>query len=369
LSAGRLRALVLSAGLGTRLRPLTDATPKPLLPVAGRPVLAHTLAQLAAAGCEAVAINLHHQGEEIRRRLGGEFAGMPLTYSVEPELLGTLGALYPLRGFFAPAEEILLVNGDSLCAWPFRRLLREHRRQREAGAAATLLLALRPDPAEFGGGVGVDREGRVLSLRRGDPASTGEEGGIVRRLVFAGAHALEPALLARVGPGPADIVRDLYVPLLAEGGYIASLATARRWHDLGTPRRFLEASLDWARAGWPRRLWQRSWVSPEAALAPGAQVRGSAVEGAARVERRARVERSVLLPGARVGEGSFLREVILGAGAAVPAGSWVERRLVTARRDGAAREPGASVVGGEVYTPLDPAERAAGARGAGGGGA
>ena len=355
MSAGRLRALVLSAGLGTRLRPLTDAIPKPLLPVAGQPILGHTLAQLAAAGCEAVAINLHHQGEEIRRRFGDEFAGVPLTYSVEPELLGTLGALHPLRDFFASADEILLVNGDSLCHWPFRRLLREHRRQREKGAAATLLLALRPDVAEFGGGVGVDRERRVLSFRPGDAA--GENGGIVRRLVFAGAHALDPALLARVGPGPADIVRDLYIPMLAEGGRIASLATARRWHDLGTPRRFLEASLDWAQAGWPRRLWRRSWVSPEATLAPGARVRGSAVEGAAQVERRARIERSVLLPGARVGEGSFLREVILGAGAAVPAGSWVERRLVTARRDGAARGQGGSVLGGAVYTPLDPAER------------
>src|SRR6476659_7929241 len=156
----RLRALVLAAGLGTRLRPLTDALPKPLLPVAGLPILGHTLAQLAAAGCEAAAINLHHQGEEIRRRFGEAFAGMSLTYSAEPVLLGTLGALHPLRSFFAGCGAILLVNGDSLCRWPFRRLLRQHFRGRAEGTAATLLLASRPDPAEFGGGVGVDREGR-----------------------------------------------------------------------------------------------------------------------------------------------------------------------------------------------------------------
>lgn len=353
----RLRALVLAAGLGTRLRPLTDAVPKPLLPVAGLPILAHTLLRLAEAGCEAAAVNLHHHGEEIRRGLGEEIAGMPLTYSVEPELLGTGGALYPLRDFFSPAEHVLLVNGDSLCRWPFRRLLRRHR---ESGAAATLLLASRPDPAAFGGGVGIDREGGVLSFRGGDPA----RGEVARRLVFAGAHALDPALLARVGPGPSDVVRDLYQPLLAEGaharaGRIGSVVTTGLWHDLGTPRRFLEASLDWSRPGWPERLWRSSWISPEAALASGARVRGSAVEGGVRVGERARVERSVLLPGSQVGEGSFLREVIVGTGASVPAGSWVERRLVTARRDGAPRGLADSVVEGAVYTPLDPEVRPA----------
>ncbi|HEX2644211.1 MAG TPA: sugar phosphate nucleotidyltransferase, partial [Thermoanaerobaculia bacterium] len=120
----RVRALVLAAGLGTRLRPLTDATPKPLLPVAGVPILGHTLAQLAAVGCEAVAMNLHYHGDQIRRRFGDDFAGMPITYSEEPVLLGTLGAFDPLRELFAPADLIILINGDSLCRWPLRRMIR-----------------------------------------------------------------------------------------------------------------------------------------------------------------------------------------------------------------------------------------------------
>src|SRR6202035_1327050 len=209
---GRLRALVLAAGLGKRLRPLTEATPKPLLPVAGVPILGHTLAQLAALGCGAAAVNLHPFGEQVRRRFGGDFAGMPLTYSEEPELLGTLGALFPLRDFFAPADLILLVNGDSLCRWPLKRMIRAHL---SAGSPATLLLSGRADPRAFGGGVGVDRQGNVLSFRPEDPPPPGR-GEVARRLVFAGAHVLSPALLSRVGPQPADIVRDLYVPLLAE---------------------------------------------------------------------------------------------------------------------------------------------------------
>jgi mannose-1-phosphate guanylyltransferase len=343
---------VLAAGLGTRLRPLTESTPKPLLPVVGMPILGHTLAQLAAAGCEAVAINLHYEGERIRQHFGDTFCGIPLTYSEEPELLGTGGALYPLREFFAPATLILLINGDSLCRWPLKRLIRAH--QTDGLAAATLLLTRRPDPQAFGGGVGIGRQGDILSFRTGDP----ERGPVAHRRVFAGAHVFSPALLERLGPGPSDIVRDLYSPLLAEGGRLGAVSTGRSWHDLGTPRRFLEATLDWARGAGPERLWRRSWVSPEAGIGAGARLASSSVEAGARVGEGSRVERSVLLPGSRVGEGSTLHEVILGPGAVVPPGSWVERRIVTRRREGAAPSLEDSVVAGVVYTPLDPPEPA-----------
>src|SRR5258708_22735936 len=104
MQARRIRALVLAAGLGTRLRPLTEQIPKPLLPVRGVPILGHTLTQLADFGCEAAAVNLHYLGEPIRWRFGEAFAGMPLTWSNEPEILGTLGALHPLEEFFAPSD-------------------------------------------------------------------------------------------------------------------------------------------------------------------------------------------------------------------------------------------------------------------------
>jgi mannose-1-phosphate guanylyltransferase len=341
----RIRALVLAAGLGTRLRPLTEQLPKPLLPVRGVPLLGHILTQLAAFGCEAAAVNLHYLGEPIRQRFGDEHAGMPLTWSEEPEILGTLGALHPLKDFFAPANLVLLVNGDSLCRWPLRRLVRRHL---AGGARATLLLASRPDPAVFGGGVGVDRAGHILSFRPGDP----EQGLVARRYVFAGAHVFAPDLLARVGPDKADIVRDLYIPMVEEGERIASVLFAGRWHDLGTPQRFLDATLDWARAEGPERLWRRSWISPEASLDVGAQVRTVSIEAGARVGEEARVERSILLPGARIGKGCVVRESILGFGAAVPPGTWVERRIIMPQLAGFSPGLDDSVVGGAVYTPF-----------------
>ncbi len=355
----RLRALVLAAGLGTRLRPLTELVPKPLLPVTGVPILGHTLAQLAAAGCEAVAVNLHHLGGQIRQRFGDSIAGIPITWSEEPELLGTLGAFWPLRDFFAPADLVLLVNGDSLCQWPLRRLVRKHLAHPPGTAKATLLLASRPDPDLFGGGVGVDSEGRIVSFWPGDPPpDQGDRGEVVRRYVFAGAHVFAPELLAGVGPQKADIVRNCYVPLLDEGAPgqlpLQSLVTPRRWHDLGTPQRYLEAVIDQARAGWPERLWRRAWVSPEAAIGRGAKVRCSAVEAGAQVGEGARVERSVLLPGARVGKESVVRESILGFGAAVPAGTWVERRIVLPQSAGFAPGMDDSIVGGAVFIPIAP---------------
>lgn len=345
MQSRRIRALVLAAGLGTRLRPLTDHTPKPLLPVRGVPILGHTLAQLAAVGCEAAAVNLHYLGDQIRQRFGDSHAGMPLTWSEEPEILGTLGALHPLKEFLAPADLVLLINGDSLCKWPLRKLVRRHV---SSGARSTLLLTSRPDPAAFGGGVGIDRAGRILSFRPGDP----EQGEVARRYVFAGAHVFSPDLLSRIGPGKADIVRDLYIPMLGEGERIGSVVDSGRWHDTGTPQRFLDAVLDWARADWPERLWRRSWISQEASLGTGAKVRESSIEPGARVGEGARVERAILLPGARIGKGSVVRESIVGFGASVPPGTWVERRIIMPQFTGFTPGLDDSVVGGAVYTPF-----------------
>jgi mannose-1-phosphate guanylyltransferase len=318
----RIRALVLAAGLGMRLRPLTGFVPKPLLPVRGVPILGHTLARLAAAGCEVAAVNLHHLGDSIRRRFGGSYQGMPLTWSEEPEILGTLGALYPLKDFLAPADLVLLVNGDSLCEWPFAELIGRHLAN---GARSTLLLTSRPDPARFGGGVGIDHDGRILSFRRGDP----ERGEVEGRYVFAGAHVFSPNLLSGLKPGFSDIVRDLYRPMLAAREAIGSLVDGGPWHDMGTPQRFLEGTLEGG----------RSWISPEASVAAGAKVRRSAIEPGATVEEGARIEGSLLLPGARVGAGSVVRESIVGFDAVLPPGARIERRIIMPAPDGVVDTP------------------------------
>lgn len=351
MSKPRLRALVLAAGYGTRLQPLTSFIPKPLLPVTGSTLIELTLERLAAAGCEAVAINLHHLGGAIRDHLGDDHHGLPLVYSLEPEeRLGTLGALHPLRDFFAQADVVLLINGDSLCPWPVAKLVRCHQ---TTGAAATLLLAGAADTEAYGGGVAIDKEGRLLSFHSGDVP----RGEVAARHVFAGAHALAPALLERIDEGPADIVRHLYKPLLAEGARLQTLVTRKPWHDMGKPRRYLEGVLDHARGGWLSRLWRRDWVSPEATVGPAAKLAGAVVEAGAEVGAGARLERTLVMASAQVGAGARLVECIVGPGARIPESARVHRQVVVPARRNLPASEGDSHLEGQVYSPLDVARR------------
>ena len=332
----RLRAVVLAAGFGTRLRPLTETQPKGALPVAGRPVAGRTLELLARAGCEAAAVNLHHLGGPLRAALGEEVEGMPLTYSEEEEIRGTLGALWPLRDFFSAADLVLVINGDSLCRWPLRRLLSAHRK---GGAAATLLLAARADPARFGGGVAVAGDGAIVTFRSTPAAGT-------RRRVFAGAHVLAPARLAELADRPADFVSDLYQPLLERGGRLVGVETRRPWHDLGTPERYRRAVLGWLFGGRP---WRRRWLGGGARVAEGARLSRVAVEAGAVIEGGARLRGSVVLPGARVGREAVVRRSLLGRDVVLPAGAEVEGQLVTPAGTG---RGGGSRIGDLVFTPL-----------------
>ena len=313
----RRRALVLAAGRGERLRPLTATLPKPLLTVAGRPLLAWTLERLRAAGCEAVAINLHHLGSRIRDTFGDRFRGMPLVYSEERELLGTAGALPPLRAFLEQADRVLVVNGDSLCRWPLEILLAAHARRQPA---ATLLLHRKADPRAFGGGVALE-EDTITAFRPGSLAHVSAR----RHLVFAGAQVLEPELLARIPEGPGDLVTVLYEPLLAEGAPLAAVVTERLWHDLGTPRRYLDGVLDWTFRGSTRA----SRVVKGAEVDASATLRRTIVEAGAQVDAEADLRSCVVMQGAKIGKGVRLNRSVVGPGATISAGTQAETTLFT----------------------------------------
>lgn len=340
----RLRAIILAAGRGLRLRPLTEDVPKPLLPVGGKPIVSYTLEVLAALGVEAAALNTHHLGEQIQQRLGASFGGLPLTYSPEAELLGTLGAMDPLREFMEPADLVLVINGDSLCRWPLKRLVKRHLK---SGAGATLLFSKNANRAQFGGGVAVSRA-RVESFHPDEKSRTGTE-----RLVFAGAHVFAPKLLDNVGEGTGDFVKDLYGPLVEVGGYIGAIATGRRWHDLGSPERYLEACLQQSLGSWTHRFLGRPWRADGAAIHPSAKVKRSVVESGARLEPGVEVQESVVLPGAVVGEGSVVKRSIIGFNVELPASTMLVSRMVTRAKTGVAPEADASTLGELSYTPLN----------------
>ncbi|MDE2689219.1 MAG: NDP-sugar synthase [Acidobacteriota bacterium] len=337
----RVRALVLCAGRGERLRPLTAAVPKALLPVAGRAVALRTIDLLHRAGCEA-AVNLFHLGDAVRRGLESEAvaAGIELRFEVEPELLGTLGAVVNLRDFLADADDVVLVNGDSLCRWPLREALDRHRR---SGADVTLQVGWND---RVGGGVEVDGRGLVVGLR---DLRVGPVRG--RKRTFQGLQVLSRRVLERIPPRPSsnDIVEGLYQPLLRSGGRIVGFRCRRPWHDLGTPRRYLEGALDWGRTAGSRKR-RRRFVAPGVSVAPGATVEHSVLEPGSRVGEGAVVERSLVMPGARIGSGAQLLEAIVAPGIRVPGHARIDGQLVTPADWG----PGAGSRerDGLVFTPL-----------------
>lgn len=349
MSRPSCRALVLTAGFGTRLRPLTLSLPKPLLPVCGMPLVSRTLESLAEAGCDGAVLNLHHLADAIPQEFGDAAFGISLRYSREDPILGTLGALAPPRDFLSGTDAVVLANGDSLCRWPIASVLRRHLR---SGADVTLVLVDREPDSALGGGIAIDEVGRVVQMRQ-HPGRRAV--GRVRRRVFAGLHVLRPELLARVPEGPGDIIDGLYQPLLAGGGEIRAVITRRSWHDVGSPGRYLSAALDYAARPWSgwQGLVRGLFISSSARVADSARLRRTVVESGAVIEDGARVERSLLMPGAHVGRGVVLRQAILGPGVRLEAGSNVEGRLLTHKHPRHVLRPGESQLGELVYTPLE----------------
>ena len=340
----RVRALVLSAGFGTRLRPLTLFEPKPLLTICGEPVAGRTLRRLSSVSCELAVLNTHYLASSIPAYFGQSYYGLPLRYSFEEEIQGTYGALFGPRTLLADADAVLMINGDSLCRWPLKALLKKHVM---TGADATLLLHRRSPEDALGGGIGVDGAGRVVQFR--DYVNSGD---VKRRHIFAGVHVLSPKLLKDVDNRPGDVIQDLYQPLLERGGVISSLVTSKPWHDLGTPGRYLQASLDWAPGLVPKRLWRGRVCSPLAHIEAGAVIKRSIVDQDVEVGAGASIQGSVLLNGARIGKDCRIQDSIVGPGVVLAPASNVEKRMINRFDKRHELGPGESVMGELVYTPL-----------------
>ena len=272
-------AMILAAGLGTRLRPLTDELPKPLVPVGDRPAVAHVAARLAAAGLREAVLNTHHlAGAFTPERL----AGLPLALQVihEPEVLGTAGGVANAAALLG-AGDVVVWNGDILADLDVSALLAAHR---ATGAAATL--AVSPRPAGEGT-VGLDAGGRVVRLRGerfGDEVQSGD---------FVGVQVIGPALRATF-PRPGCLVDDGYRPALRRGLVLATFAAPIAWDDIGTVASYLAANARWlARAGLP------AFVHESARVAEGIAVEGSVIGAGAEVTGSGAVRGSVIWPGAR----------------------------------------------------------------------
>lgn len=235
-----MKAFILAAGAGTRLRPLTDACPKPMLPVAGEPLLAHKLRWLHRYGVAEAALNLHHLPAVVCDGLGdGERFGMRLRYSHEPELLGTAGAarriaeLYP--DFFD--QTFAVIYGDLLLDLDLADLLAFHR---DRTSMFTIALKYTTTP-QSQGMIEVDATGRVLRFVEKPPVW---DGGNVAN---AGVYICEPAVLDQIPPGFSDFGHHIIPALLGAEAAVYGRPLTGYLLDIGTPEAYAQAQADWSR--------------------------------------------------------------------------------------------------------------------------
>ena len=227
-----MKAMILAAGRGRRLRPLTDTCPKPMIPIAGTPLLEHVIRLLARHGFDQLAINLNHLPDVIRDHFGdGCDFGVEITYSLEEELLGTAGAVRKMAAFFD--ESFLVYYGDNLCNTDLSNLWRAHQ-SRETIASIGLLWM---DDPTHRGIVQLDAVGRIrrfLEKPRADQVFDDY-------LVNGGTYVLEPEIFEHIPAGrPSDFSGDIFPALLKKGhalyghklrGQLLSTDTTERYAD------------------------------------------------------------------------------------------------------------------------------------------
>jgi mannose-1-phosphate guanylyltransferase len=317
-----MKAMVLCAGFGTRLRPLTDKVPKPLVPLCGLPLLRYNFALLQGSGIREIIVNTHHLGAEMEkgaRQIAAEL-GLDLQVSREEKhILGTGGGVKRAQAMLGN-ETFLVLNGDMIFDLDLPAAIEAHR---EAQATATMVLAPYPRGATYGA-VEVDNEMNVRRIAgRGAPVEPG-----LTKMHFTGVHVLEPAMLSRLpADGESDINRTAYVRLIHEGAKVHGFLQGGYWGDLGAPRSLLKAHLDVLEGRVPLARF-RPGADPLAGTeerSPGVRIHPSA-----QIDERAVLTGPLLvLQGARIAAGARVGpDVVLGAAVRVDAGAQVERAVV-----------------------------------------
>ncbi len=301
------QAFVLGAGLGTRLRPLTDELPKPLVPIFQKPLISFAFDHLAAEGIRSFVVNTHHLPEMFAKEFGGgSYRGMPLDLIHEPVLLETGGGIKNAERSLG-ANPFVVYSGDVLTDLPLAPLIEAHLRD---GNEVTLALR------ETGLAQHVAwRDGRVLDI--------GNRLGHRGAFDYANVSVWNPGAFARFKPNE----KISFVPVLVEwiraGGRIGGVVLNEgEWFNLGSPAQYLDAHRAIAERGWrPAYVQPREWpvrIASDAAIDPTAQVLGcSAIGAGCRIGAEAVVEDSVLWPGAEIPSRARLKSCIVRAHRAV----------------------------------------------------
>jgi len=336
-----MKAMVLAAGYGERMKPLTWNRAKPALPLLNRPSILHLLEHLARSGVSQVILNLHYRPDTIRAlepRI--KALGLRAGFSEEAVILGTGGGLKNAEPFLTNGT-LLMVNSDFVTDCPIPLAMEYHR---QSQALATLVLTPYREGTEYGA-VEMDEGGKIVRIAGKPGPDTGKP-----KYHFTGIHILEQRIFREIPSGmKSEINREVYPRLIEGGARISGYVHQGFWRELGTPQRYLDGSLDLLSRGDSGFLQQtriREGVFSATPLAElkgtvesmflaGAGVRmdegtfaaGAVLGDQVHLKRGASLTRAILWDGVEVGEQSSLDECIIGCGARVPYGTRLHRKI------------------------------------------
>jgi mannose-1-phosphate guanylyltransferase len=318
-----VEAVVLVGGKGTRLRPLTLSAPKPMLPTAGVPFLAHLLSRIRQAGVRRVVLGTSYLAETFSDHFGdGASLGLELEYVVEDHPLGTGGGIRNVYKYLCAAD-VLVFNGDVLAGTDLTAVVETHRRTK---ADATLHLVRVQDPRAFGC-VPTDDDGRVTAfLEKTEDPPTDQ--------INAGCYVFRREVIESIPEGrPVSVERETFPGLLAAGARVSGHVDVAYWRDMGTPMDLVRGSADLVRGVAPSAALPgptgESLVLPGARVDPTARVAGGTTVGRnVTVGKGARIDASMLFDGAVVEDNARVVSAVIGAGARVEEGAVVYDAVV-----------------------------------------
>eukprot|EP01116_Phalansterium_solitarium_P005051 TRINITY_DN1634_c0_g1_i1.p1 TRINITY_DN1634_c0_g1~~TRINITY_DN1634_c0_g1_i1.p1 ORF type:complete len:390 (-),score=142.59 TRINITY_DN1634_c0_g1_i1:514-1590(-) len=306
-----MKALILVGGFGTRLRPLTLSKPKPIVEFANKPSVIHQIEALVKVGVDEVVLAVNYQ-PELMSACMKEWEiklGVKVTYSKEPEPLGTAGPLALARDHLNDGQPFFVLNSDVICEFPFGDLLAFHRAH---GGEGTIMVTKVEEPSKYGVVV-ANEQGKILQFVEKPKVFVGNK-------INAGIYIFNPSVLDRIQPRPTSIEKEIF-PAMASEGQLYSMVLPGFWMDVGQPRDFLAGT-----GLYLKSLEHRK--STELASGPG-------FHGAVLVDKTAKIGQGcsigpdvVIGPGCVVGDGVRLRQAVLLEGSSVGANSWVHNSII-----------------------------------------
>ncbi len=302
------KAMILAAGSGKRLRPLTVHRAKPALPLLGTPMIEYVLRRLARAGVREAVVNLHHEAKMVEAALERSRADLAIELSVESKLLGTAGGLKHASHHFEDEAAFLLVNADTLVDFDVENLVRTHH---ETGATATLLLRSKPSRSTYST-ISVDADGRI------DGVLPGSDDG---ELMFAGVWVLSRSALDYLSGEPTGLEKELLPQLIEQKSAVACVQDTT-WITIDTPRRYWTGCLTMAR----ERFFEGDW---NVGVVPNHHPARVLAGGGTEIDRRASFQGDVVLgAGCRVARGARIERSICWDGVVIPNGVKMSRCII-----------------------------------------